>query len=123
MDQARAWKHDKDLSNPLTDRAAGLLGHYAILTIIRPRNAGKLPDCGTPARDQVTGLAEAEDAEIATVILIRDHEYPCEDRVTRRVRENPAVPPADLVNLTGEMRAMDSCSRRTDRWRSRSPIT
>jgi hypothetical protein len=26
MDQARAWKHDKDLSNRLTDQAVGLLG-------------------------------------------------------------------------------------------------
>jgi hypothetical protein len=44
MDQARAWKHDKDLSNCLTDQAAGLLGHDAVLTIIGPQNAGKLPD-------------------------------------------------------------------------------
>jgi hypothetical protein len=36
MDQARAWKHDKNLSNRLTDQAAGLLGHDAVLTIIGP---------------------------------------------------------------------------------------
>lgn len=59
MDQARAWKHDKDLSNRPTDQAAGLLGHDAVLTIIGLRNAGKLADCGTPVRGQFTGRAEA----------------------------------------------------------------
>jgi hypothetical protein len=59
MDQARAWKHDEDLSNRLTGQAAGLPGHDGVLTIIGPQNAGKLPDCGAPAREQVTGLAEA----------------------------------------------------------------
>jgi hypothetical protein len=106
MDQARAWKHDKDLSNRLTDQAAGLLGHDAVLTIIGLQNVGKLPDCGTPAWEQFTGLAEAGDVEIATVILIRDHEYVCEDRIARRVREDAAARPADPVNLAGEMRAI-----------------
>ena len=36
------------------------------------------------------------------MILIRDHEYVCEDRGARRVREDPAAP----VDLAGEMRAM-----------------
>jgi hypothetical protein len=95
MDQARAWKHDTDLGNRRADQAAGLLGRDAVLTIIGLQNAGKVPDCGTPAREQVTGLAGAGagDAGIGTVILIRDHEYVCED---------PAAP----VNLAGEMRAM-----------------
>ena len=70
-DQARARKHDTDLGNRLADRAFGLLGRDAVLTVIRSRNAGKLPDCGTPAREQVTGLTEAGDAGIGTVILIR----------------------------------------------------
>ena len=47
-------------------------------------------------------LAGAGDA----VILIRDREYVCEDRVARRVREDRTGPPADPVNLAGEMRAM-----------------
>jgi hypothetical protein len=93
MDQARAWKHDTDLGNRLADQAVDLLGRNAVLTIIGLQNAGKVPDCGTPAREQVTGLAGAGDAGIGTVILIRDHEYVCED---------PAAP----VNLAGEMRAM-----------------
>ena len=102
MDQARAWKHDTDLGNCRTDQAFGLLGRDAVLTIIGQQNAGKLPDCGTPAREQVIGLAGAGDAGISTVILIGDHEYVCEDRGARRVREDPAAP----VNLAGEMRAM-----------------
>lgn len=102
MDQACAWKHDTDLGNRLTDPAFGLLGRDAVLTVIGLQNAGKRPDCGTPAREQVTGLAGTGDAGIGTVILIRDHEYVCEDRGARRVRGNPAAP----VNLAGEMRAM-----------------
>ena len=58
-DQARAWKHDTDLGNHLTDPAFGLLGRDAVLTVIGLQNAEKRPDCGTPAREQVTGLAGA----------------------------------------------------------------
>ena len=102
IDQARAWKHDTDLGNRLADQSVGFLGRDAVLTVIGPRNAGKLPDCGTPAREQVTGLAEAGDAGIGTVIRIRDHEYACQDRGARRVREDPAA----AVSLAGEMRAI-----------------
>ena len=105
MDQARALKHEKDLSNRLTDRAAGLLGRGAVLTIIRLQNAGKIPNCGTPASEQLIDLAEAGDVEIATVILIRDHQYAGEDRMARRVREDPARP-VDPVNLAGDMRVI-----------------
>jgi hypothetical protein len=105
-DRARALKHDKDLSNRLTDQAAGLLGHGAVLTIIGLQNAGKIPSCGTPAWEQLVDLAETGDVEIATVILIRDHQYVGEDRMTRRVREDPAARPVDPVNLAGEMRTI-----------------
>ena len=102
MDQARAWKNNTDLGNRLTDPAFGLLGRDAVLAIIGLQNAGKLPDCATPAREQVIDLAGTGDAGIGTVILIRDHEYVCEDRGARRVGEDPAAP----VNLAGKMRAM-----------------
>jgi hypothetical protein len=102
MDRARVRKHDTDLSNRLTDQAFGLLGRDAVLTIIGLQNAGKLPDYGAPAREQVIDLAGAGDAGIGTVILLRDHEYVCEDRGARRVREDPAA----AVNLAGEMRAL-----------------
>ena len=51
-------------------------------------------------------MAAAGDVEVATVILIRDHEYVCEDRVAERVRQDAAAPPAGPVNLAGEMRSM-----------------
>ena len=101
MDQPHARKHDTDLSNRLTDQAFGLLGRDAVLAIIGLQNAGKLPDCGAPAREQVIDLAGAGDARIGTVIF-RDHEYVCEDRGARRVREDPAA----AVNLADEIRAM-----------------
>jgi hypothetical protein len=75
-DRARAQKHDTDLSNRLADQASGLPGRGAVLTIAGLRNAGTLPGCGAPAREQVTALAGAGDVGI----LIRDHEYVCEDR-------------------------------------------
>jgi hypothetical protein len=105
-DRARTLKHDKDLSNRLTGQAAGLLGHGAVLTIIGLQNAGKIPNCGTPAWEQLIDLAEAGDVEIATVVLIRDHQYVGEDRMARRVREDPAARPVDPVNLAGEMRTI-----------------
>ena len=67
MDQARAWKHDTDLGNRLADQAFGLLGRDAVLTVIGLQNAGKLPDCGAPAREQVIDLVRAGDAGIGPV--------------------------------------------------------
>jgi hypothetical protein len=46
MDQARAWKHDTDLGNRLTDHAFGLLCGDAVLAITGRQNAGRLPDRG-----------------------------------------------------------------------------
>jgi hypothetical protein len=102
IDHARAWKHDTGLGSRLTDPAFGLLGRDAVLAIIGLQKAGKLPDCGASAREQVIDLAGAGDAGIGTVIFIRDHEYVCEDRGARRVREDPAV----AVNLADEIHAM-----------------
>jgi hypothetical protein len=102
MDEDRVQKHGWGLSNRLTDQAFGLLGRDAVLTVIGLQDAGKLPDCGAPARERVTGLAGAGDAGIGTVILIRDHEYACEDPSVRRIREDPAA----VVNLAGETRAI-----------------
>jgi hypothetical protein len=101
MDQARARKHDADLSNRLTGQAFGLLARDAVPTVNGLQNAGKVPDCGAPAREQGIGLAGAGDAGIGSLILIGDHERVCEDRGARRVREAPAGP----VNLSDAMRA------------------
>ena len=107
LDQAdRAWPYNRDLGHRLTREATGLLGPDAILTIIELQKAGKLPHCVTPAWDQFMEMAAAGDVEVATVILIRDHEYVCEDRVAERVRQDAAAPPAGPVNLAGEMRSM-----------------
>jgi hypothetical protein len=107
LDQAdRAWPYNRDLSLRVTREATELLGPDAILTIIELQKAGKLPHCATPAWDQFMEMAAAGDVEIATVILIRDREYVCEDRVAERVRQDAAAPPAEPVNLADEMRAM-----------------
>ncbi len=107
LDQAdRAWPYDRDLSMRLTREATELLGTDAVLTIIELQKAGRLPHCATPAWDQFMAMAAAGDVEIATVILIRDHEYVCEDRVAQRVRDEAPAPPAEPVNLADELRAM-----------------
>ena len=100
LDQA----DNRDLSMRLTDDATRLLGPDAILTIIELQKAGKLPQCATPAWDQFMEMAAAGDVEMATVILIRDREYVCEDRVAERVRQDAAA--AEPVNLADELRAM-----------------
>jgi len=96
----------KDLTSRLTREATELLGPDAILTIFALQEAGKLPECGTPAWAQFIEMAQAGDVEIATVILIRDHEYVCEDRVAERVRQDPPQPPAEPVSLADDLRAM-----------------
>ena len=45
MNQVRAWKHDTDLGNRLTDQTVGLLGRDAVLTI---GLTGPPPLCGHP---------------------------------------------------------------------------
>jgi hypothetical protein len=107
LDQAdRAWPHDRDLSLRLTREAGELIGPDAILTIIELQKAGRLPHCVTRAWDQFMEMAAAGDVEIATVILIRDREYVCEDRVAERVRQDALAPAAEPINLADEMRAM-----------------
>ena len=80
--------YNRELGHRLTREATELLGPDAILTIIELQKAGKLPHCVTPAWDRFMELAAAGDVEIATVILIRDREYVCEDRVAERVRQD-----------------------------------
>jgi hypothetical protein len=110
------------LGDRLADQAASLLGHDAVVMIIRLQNAGKLANCGTPAWERFTGVAEAGDVEIAAVILSRDHEYVCEDHGARRVREDPAARPIRR-NSPAKCALWGLYSRRADRWRSRSPMT
>ena len=107
LDQAdRAGPYNRELGHRLTREATELLGPDAVLTILELQKAGKLPHCVTPAWDRFMELAAAGDVEIATVILIRDREYVCEDRVAERVRQDAPPPSAGPVNLADEMRSM-----------------
>jgi hypothetical protein len=76
------------------------------LRILELQKAGKLPHCVTPEWDRFMEMAAAGDVEIATVILIRDREYVCEDRGAERVRQDAPAPPAAPVNLADDLRAM-----------------
>jgi hypothetical protein len=60
MAQVRGWKQDTDLGNRLTDQAVGLFGRDAVLAIIGLQDAGNLPDCCTPAREQRSGRVLTE---------------------------------------------------------------
>jgi hypothetical protein len=107
LDQAdRALPYNKDLGMRLTREAAEIIGPDAVLTIFELQKAGKLPPCVTPEWDQFMEMAAAGDVEIATVILIRDREYVCHDRVAERVRQDAPSPAAEPINLVDEIRAM-----------------
>jgi hypothetical protein len=62
MDQARARKHETDLSNRLTDQAFGLLGRDAVPTIIGRQNAGGGIVIRLPGRVLTGGRAAAIEA-------------------------------------------------------------
>jgi hypothetical protein len=107
LDQAdRAGPYNRDLGHRLTRQAVELLGPDAVLTIIELQKAGKLPHCVTPEWDRFMEMAAAGDVEIATVILVRDREYVCEDRVAERVRRDAPAPLAEPVSLSDDLRAM-----------------
>ena len=121
LGRARAWKRDADLGNRLAGQAVGLLGRDGVRAVIGRQDAGRLPGCGPAAREQVIDLAGAGDAGIGAMILIRDHGYGCEDRAARRVGEGRAAWPPRWI-WPGRCARWGSCSRRADRWCSRSPI-
>jgi hypothetical protein len=74
MGRARARKQDTDLSDRRAGQGFRVPGRDAVLTIIGLQDAGTLPECGAPAREQVTGLAGAGAAGIGSGILIGDQQ-------------------------------------------------
>jgi|tagenome__1003787_1003787.scaffolds.fasta_scaffold20536279_1 hypothetical protein len=105
LDQAdRALPYNRDLGMRLTREAAGLTGDDAVLTIFELQKAGKLPHCVTPAWAQFMEMAAAGDVEIAAVILVRDHEYVCEDRVAEQFGQAASPPRSEPVSLADELR-------------------
>ena len=98
--------HDPEVTQRLNGQAAAVAGMRAIRAITELGTTGQLPEPGTPGFSQFIEMAAAGDVEIATVILIRDREYVCEDRVAQRVRQDAPAPAAEPVSLADEMRAM-----------------
>jgi hypothetical protein len=107
LDQAdRALPYNRDLGMRLTREAAGLIGDDAVLMIFELQKAGKLPHCVTLAWNQFMEMAAAGDVEIATVILVRDYEYLCEDRVGEHLGRAASPPRSEPVSLADELRGM-----------------
>lgn len=100
-----AWPDDPDRGAELAADASTVLGGGVLLALQDLQATGRLPAPGTPAWDQFVAAAEAGDVELAIVVLVRDREPLCDDRVARRFGK--ADPPAaEPVNLADEMRAM-----------------
>jgi hypothetical protein len=76
-----------------------------VLTIFRLQAAGKLPEPCMPEWLRLLELADAGDVEIATVILIRSHDYVCEDLMAERL--HPRLATDKPISLRDDLREMD----------------
>jgi hypothetical protein len=109
MDTAiRAHGQDPELAFRLTEQAQMLLGGEAFLSIVELGAAGKLPEPGLPGFQEFIRLAEAGDVEIATVVLVKDHEWiPRGSAAGEKLRQAPAPElPAAAISLKDDLTAM-----------------
>lgn len=72
VDQGRAWKHDTDLTDCLTDLGVSLLGHV-VLTASGRENAGKLRSCGEVYSEEFWSQVDARVGQLGPVRLRRDY--------------------------------------------------
>jgi hypothetical protein len=85
-----------------------VLGNWACLAVAELGMTGQLPEPGSPAFGQFIEMAAVGDVEIATVILIKDHEWvPADGMVGEKLRQAPAPEtPAAPISLQDELTAM-----------------
>ncbi len=101
-DAVRAYERDPDLSGRLTDAARLLLGTEALLAIADGGADGQLPRPGQPAFQQLIQYAEAGEVDVATVLLLRNHQW-----VPAAAPATPVPDPAKApIRLKDELTAM-----------------
>jgi hypothetical protein len=100
------WREDPDEGAKLSNSASVLFGSGVLLALQDMQASGTLPPPGTAAWDAFAAQAEAGDVEIAVVVLVRDREPLCEDKVARRFGQANPPAPAKPVKLADELRAM-----------------
>jgi hypothetical protein len=112
----RAFGADRELSDHLTEQARTILGTETMLAIVELGKTGELPEIGTPGFEEFIELADAGDVEIATVVLVRNHQWLpvgdgyqwVDDGTDRRHDQCPSEPEATAapVSLKDELTAM-----------------
>jgi hypothetical protein len=107
-DASNAYGRDPELALVLTRQAQMLLGSEVLLAITELGAAGKLPEAGLPEFQKFIQLAEAGDVEIATMVLVKDHEWvPRRDMAVEKPRPTPPPEPRPApISLKDELSAM-----------------
>jgi hypothetical protein len=100
------WRDDPDRGAKLAADAGAIFGGGVLLALQDMQVEGVLPPPGTPAWDEFVALAEAGDMELAVVVMVRDRDPVCTDRVARRFGQGDPKPTAEPIDLAAEMRAM-----------------
>lgn len=70
-----ARTHNPELAGQLREQAQIVFGSEACLAILELGNARQLPAPGSPGFEEFIDLAAAGDVEIATVVLVRNHQW------------------------------------------------
>jgi hypothetical protein len=99
------WSRDPERGAELASDAGAIFGGGVLPALQDMQAERKLPAPGTAEWDQFVAQAEARDVELAVVILVRDRDPLCNDRVARRFGRADASP-AEPVSLADELRAM-----------------
>lgn len=103
----RAHAGNPQLSLQLAEQAEMILGSQASMAIVELGAAGELPPPGSPGFAEFIEMAAVGDVEIATVVLIRDHEWIPGSAAGEKPRQVPAPkPPAAPISLKDELGAM-----------------
>jgi 5-methylcytosine-specific restriction endonuclease McrA len=105
---ARAHAGDPELSLQLTEQTRTILGCEAFLALLELSAAGKLPRPGSPGFGEFIEMAAAGDVEIATVVLVKEHEWVPTGRMAggESHQESAPQPPAAPTSLKDDLTAM-----------------
>jgi len=102
----RVWDADQAEGLKLANDASYIFGAAVLLALQQMQQDGKLPPPASPEWDRFVDQAAAGDVELALVVMVRDRELVCDERVARRFAQAEPASKAAPVNLTEDLRAM-----------------